>query len=149
MSYATALANLAALSVPGVAHNYAPTAIPDRLSRALLPALLVLPLLEDLDHQRVSTFQLQTPSGSSAAVGYFCTHLLLYTALGSGFGAADWTAGLTALLDSYAAAVRADPRLGGTLAKPSEYIVLPGPLRWGGGRYMGARIQHRLQVVYP
>ena len=44
MSFKTALTNLAALSVVGIAHNYGISALPESISRSQLPALLVMPI---------------------------------------------------------------------------------------------------------
>ena len=55
MSFRTALTNLSGLSVSGVSNNYDVDAIPDDLSRAQLPALLVMPI-DTQDNDRLFVF---------------------------------------------------------------------------------------------
>ncbi len=77
--FRSALTALAGLSVPGVNHNYDIDTIPEKISRAALPVLIVAPVLDDTRRRKFGEFQVATPSGSAALVHYLVTHLLLHT----------------------------------------------------------------------
>ncbi len=138
--FATAMTNLAALAVIGVTYNYDVNTLPEKLSRAALPVLLVIPGGQDGD------FEMQSPSGSGALVTYAVTHLLLYAPLGSGRRAAGVMPGLVDVLDNYATAIRGNPKLTGALFEPTRYTVFVSPVQWSGIPYYGARIAHQMVI---
>lgn len=142
MTYTTALTTLATLNVGGIAHNYGISVIPERIARAALPCLIVVPAFEDGSRREHGEFSFAAPSGTRALVQYYTTHLLLTAPIGSGLGAHDHLPDLIALLDSYAAAIKADPRLNNTLFHPLNYRVHIAPIDYGGVRYFGARLWH-------
>jgi hypothetical protein len=74
-----ALTNLAGLTVSGVTHNYDVDAVPDDVSRAQLPALLVLPGdPQDIGFKpRGQGFEALAFSSGPRTVSYAVTHLLL------------------------------------------------------------------------
>jgi hypothetical protein len=144
--FRTALDALAALSVTGVTHNYAVNAIPERLTRASLPILLTLPLLDGQGLRKHSEFAIMTPSGAVGVVEYYVTHLLLYAPPGQYRNVAGALPGLTDLIDNYATAIRQNSKLGGALYQPISYYALPGDVTWAGVPYLGVRFVLRLVV---
>jgi hypothetical protein len=144
--FRSALTALASLSVTGVLHNYDVDSVPEKLSRAALPVLVVAPVLDDTRRRKFSEFQLSSPSGSSALVQYVVTHLLLYAPIGSGKGTRSAMPGLVDLIDNYAAAIRANPRLSSTLYQPTVYTVYIAPVNYGGILYYGARFWHNMTI---
>jgi hypothetical protein len=106
----TALTNLAAVNVSGVT-SYALGETPDALSRAQLPALVILP---ELGGESPGL----EPSLFSAGDGRLTiriTHMLLLAPVAGGVGQRGMLPDLTTLIDTYAAAMAADPTLGGAL----------------------------------
>ncbi len=144
--FRTALTALAGLSVTGVLHNWDVDQVPDKVARASLPALLVAPTLDDARRRKYGEFQVATPSGSSALVNYLVTHLLLHAPIGAGRGTRSAVPGLVDLIDNYALAVRADPKLGGALFLPTVYTVYIAPVTYGGILYYGARFWHTFTI---
>ncbi len=143
---ATALTNLAALSVTGVTHNYAITAIPESVSRGSLPALIVSPAASESIRDRFGSYETETVSGSNALLTYIVTHFLLYVPIGSRIGARDVYSGLVTLVDNYAIAVKANPKLTDALFYPTRYQIHISPFKYGGVRYYGARFYHKFVV---
>lgn len=142
----SALDALAALSVPGVNHNYTIGAIPERLTRASLPLLLTLPLLDGEGLRKHSEFAILTPSGAVGVAEYYVTHLLLYVPTGQNRNVASSLPALADLIDSYATTIRQNSTLGGTLYQPLSYYALPGDVTWGGMTYLGVRFVLRMVV---
>lgn len=145
MSFQSALANLAALSVSGVAHNYGITQVPDSLGRAQLPALLVLPLdAQDMSlfQERGAGFQALAFAEGERTVTYTMTHLLLVAPAENGAGARSHLPALVALMDAYFAALAADVRLGDSLLEPAQVRVEPGIFPYGGISYAGCAFRH-------
>jgi len=148
MSFQTALTNLAALDVAGVAHNYSIAQIPESLGRAQLPALLVLPLMPE-EAQEGALFS-ETGSGFEAiafadgarTVTYSLTHLLLIAPIGSGAGIRSHLPALVEGIDAYFEALAADVRLGDSLLEPAQIRVEPGILPVGGVSYAGCAFRH-------
>ncbi len=144
--YRAALTALASLSVPGVVHNFDIDSAPERFTRASLPMLIALPFLDELEHRRFSEFAIATPTGSTALVHYYATHMLLYTPVGAAKSLRAVLPGLTDLLDNYATVIRGNSKLNGTLFTPTDYMVMTAPVTWAGGTYFGARLIHHLTV---
>lgn len=141
----TALANLAALVVPGVRHNYDLDAVPDELSRAQLPALLVLPgdtQQDALFRERGHGFQAIAFSQGARTVTYTLTHLLLVAPVSGGAGMRSHLPGLIDLIDEYFAALGADVMLGGELLEPARVSVEPGTFTHGAVAYHGCAFRH-------
>ncbi len=140
-----ALTNLAALAVPGVAHNYDVHTVPDSLSRAQLPALLVLPG-ETQDNrlfaQRGEGFRSPAFSGGGKIATYAVTHLLLVAPVSTGRGSRGHLPLLADLIDAYFAALKADVTLGGTLLEPARVQVEPGTFSRAGVTYHGCAFRH-------
>jgi hypothetical protein len=141
-TYRAALTALAALSVPGVRHNFDADAVPDGLTRAQLPALLVLPgaLRSGALFDRAGGgFDDAAFSGGAATVTHIVTHLLLAAPALAGRAGRAQTA---ALIDAYVAALRADSTLGGALAQPARLRIEPGVYAHGGLDYYGCAFRH-------
>ncbi|HLV35485.1 MAG TPA: hypothetical protein VKY59_10245 [Spirillospora sp.] len=143
--FRTALTSLAALNVAGVAHNYDVDAVPDTLSRAQLPALLVLPVeIEDdaLFKQRGAGFEAVAFSDGPRTITYTVTHLLLVAPESAGAGMRTHLPLLIDLIDSYFAALGDDVTLGGALLEPVRVRVEPGMFTHGDRLYHGCAFRH-------
>lgn len=140
-----ALAALAQLVVPGVAHNYDIDAVPDVLGRAQLPALLVLPLdWQDRQpfRERGTGFEAIGFSSGGQSVTYRVTHLLVLAPVQSSKGARAHLPGLVTTIDQYMAALGADVRLGGTLLEPAQVHIEPGTYTLGAIAHHGCAFRH-------
>jgi hypothetical protein len=128
-----------------VAHNYDVDAVPEALSRAQLPALLVRPG-ETQDNrlfvQRGEGFRSPAFSGGATTATYAVTHLLLIAPVSIGRGARVHLPILADLIDAYFAALKADVTLGGTLLEPAHVQVEPGTFKRGGVTYHGCAFRH-------
>ncbi len=132
-----ALANLAAVNVAGVA-SYALGETPQRLTRAQLPALLIVP---DAAHEAQGA-QPNAFSAGDARLQVQIVHTLLSTPLAGGMGRRDAWPQLVALVDAYVEALAADALLGGALPVPLRFSVRMGVVRYGGVDYWGAVFRH-------
>lgn len=144
--FRAALNALAALSVPGVRHNYPIDALPEALPRGALPALAIVPMLDTMRRRQYGEFAPAAPAGSPALSSYLVTHLLICTPIGGGVGSRSALPGLVDLVDAYAAAISADPHLGGTLFYPATYSAYIAPVPYAGVRYHAAQFWHTLTV---
>jgi len=145
MSFQTALANLAALHVPGVAQHYGIGQVPESPGRAQLPALLVLPIdtQEDgLFRERGQGFEAVAFADGVRTVTYTTTHLLLVAPAESGAGLRTHLPTLVTLIDAYFAALAADVRLGDALLEAAHVRVEPGLFPLGGVTYVGCAFRH-------
>lgn len=140
--FRSALTALSQVSVPGVLHSYDVDAVPEKLSRASLPVLIVAPTLDSARRRKYGEFGIATPSGSTALVNYLVTHLLLYTPVGAGKGVRSSLPGLVDLVDNYASALRANAKLGGVLFTPTTYTVYIAPTAYAGCLYYAAQFWH-------
>ncbi len=140
--FRSALTALSQISVPGVNHSYDLDAVPEKLSRASLPALIIAPTLDSTRRRKYGEFGIATPSGSSALVNYLVTHMLLVSPIGAGKGVRSNLPNLVDLVDKYADAIRANPKLNGTLFTPTTYTVYLAPLSYGGCLYFAAQFWH-------
>ncbi len=131
--FRSALTALAGLTVTGVSHNYDVDSLPERLGRASLPVLIVAPVLDDTRRRKYGEFQV-------------ASHLLLYAPVGSGKGIRSAMPGLVDLIDNYALAIRANPKLGNTLYVPTVYSVYVAPVNFGGILYYGCRFWHSMTI---
>jgi hypothetical protein len=141
----TALTALASLSVTGVSHNYDVDAVPETLSRAQLPALLVLPVntQQDVLFERFGHgFTAVAFSEGTRTVNYVVTHLLLVTPISAGTGLRGHLPPLIDLIDAYFDTLGADVTLGGTLLEPAQVRVEPGVFQHGESRYQGCAFRH-------
>lgn len=143
--FRAALTNLAALAVSGVAHNYGVEVTPDSLSRAQLPALLVLPgetQDDTLFPSRGEGFRALAFSNGAKIVSYHVTHLLLVGPVSAGRGSRTHLPHLADLIDAYFAALALNPTLGGALLEPAQVRVEPGTFTRGGTTYHGCAFRH-------
>src|SRR5579864_1584964 len=140
----TALTALAAINVTGVNHNYQMEALPERISRAALPVLLTLPMMDGQGLRKRAEWEIGSPNGSIAIAQYYVTHMLLYSQTGQFRSVAGMLPGLTDIEDNYAAAIKANATLGGTLYYPISFYSLPGEQLWAGVPYIGAKFVLRL-----
>ncbi len=148
MTFRSALTNLAALSVSGVTHNYDVDAVLDDLSRAQLPALLVMPV--ELDAAAVKQpgegFQAVAFSSGPRTVTYSLTHLLLVAPAEAGRGLRSNLPTLVNLMDAYFTALGADVTLGDTLLEPAQVRVEPRLVKFGHATYVGCSFRHTWQI---
>ena len=143
--FRTALTSLSALSVTGVSNNFDLDVVPDDLSRAQLPALLVLPVeIEDneLLRQRGQGFEAVAFGGGPRSVTYTVTHLLLVAPVSAGRGLRSHLPLLIDLIDDYFAALGADVTLGGALLEPTQVRVEPGVFKHSDVDYHGCAFRH-------
>lgn len=144
-TFRAALTALAGLSVSGIQHNYDVAATPDSLSRAQLPALLVLPgEIDDrrLFRERGQGFQALAFSGSARTVTYAVTHLLLVAAKTDGAGLRSHFPRLVDLVDAYFAALGLNVTLDGALLEPPKVTVETGTFTHGDAVYHGCALRH-------
>lgn len=128
----TALTNLAAVTVSGVT-SYALEETPNALTRAQLPALVILPELGgDSPGLEPSLF-----SAGDGRLTIRITHLLLIAPVAGGV-----VPELAALIDTYAAAMAANPTLSGALPVALRFQVRAGVVRYAGIDYHGAAFTH-------
>jgi hypothetical protein len=143
--FRTALTHLAGLAVPGVSHNYDVDAVPDELSRAQLPALLVLPGESQDDRlfrERGRGFEAVAFSAGARTVTYTVTHLLLSAPVSAGAGARTHLPQVIDLIDAYFAVLGGDVTLGGALLEPLRVTVEPGVFAHGAVEYHGCAFRH-------
>jgi hypothetical protein len=134
---ATALANLAAVAVSGV-NSYALDETPDGLTRAQLPALVILPELGgDWPGLEPNTF-----SAGDGRLTVQVAHVLLLAPVTEGLGLRGALPALADAIDAYAAALAADPTLDGALPAALRFRVRAGVVRFGGVDYHGATFLH-------
>jgi hypothetical protein len=134
---ATALNNLAAVTVSGVT-SYAPGATPDGLTRAQLPALVILPELGG------GSPGLE-PNHFSAGDGRLTVriaHALLVEPVAGGLGMRGALPALADAVDAYAEAMAADPTLSGALPLALRFEARLGVVRYAGVDYHGALFTH-------
>jgi len=139
-----ALTALGGLSITGVNHNYTMENVPERISRAALPVLLTLPMMDGQGLRKRSEWEIASPNGAIALGQYWVTHLLLYSQTGQYRNVAGTLPGFTDVLDNYGVAIKANATLGGTLYFPISYYALPGDQLWAGVPYLGAKFILRL-----
>jgi hypothetical protein len=142
----TALDALAALTVPGIRTNFGLNAIPEKITRAQLPALILVPMLDATRRRKYGEFGMAAPSGAQALAHYLITHLLLVKPVGTGLGARSALPGLVDLVDDYGATLRANAHLSGALFYPVSYSVVIAPIHFAGVEYHAAQFWHTLTV---
>jgi hypothetical protein len=138
---ATALDNLAAISVAGVT-SYALEDTPDVLTRAQLPALVILP---ELGGESPGL----EPSSFSAGDGRLAiqvAHVLLLEPVSAGLGMRGALPELADAIDAYAVALADDPTLGGALPVALRFRVRAGVVTYAGTDYHGAIFTHTWQL---
>lgn len=145
-AFRTALTGLAALTVAGVTHNYDVDVAPERLARAQLPALLVIPGEtpdERLAKERGRGFVAIAFSSGARSVEFSVTHLLLTAPVNSGTGARSHLPNLIDLIDAYFTMLGSNLTLSGALLEPARVRVEPGLFTYGGIAYHGCAFHHR------
>ena len=143
--FRSALTNLSALIVSGVTHNYDVDAVPDDLSRAQLPALLVLPgMAQDAQRfpERGKGFIAIAFASGPRTITYAVTHLLLVAPVSAGRGARSHLPKLIDLIDAYIVALGANLTLSGALLEPARVQVEPGIFTYGDIPYHGCAFRH-------
>lgn len=150
MSFKTALTNLAALSVVGIAHNYGISALPESISRSQLPALLVMPI----DTRDDKFFQEGGMAFEGIAFGngtktarFVVNHLLLVAPVGKGEGMRDHLILLADCIDAYMEALAADISLSGALAEAAEVRIEAGIYTLGNSQYYGCAFRHNWVIA--
>ncbi|HVO70084.1 MAG TPA: hypothetical protein VMT24_08565 [Aggregatilineaceae bacterium] len=134
---ATALANLAAVVVSGVT-SYTLDETPDGLTRAQLPALVILPELGgDWPGLEPNTF-----SAGDGRLTVQVAHVLLLAPVTEGLGLRSALPALAEAIDAYAGAMAADPTLDGALPVALRCRVRAGMVRFSGVDYHGATFLH-------
>jgi hypothetical protein len=134
---ATALANLAAVAVSGVT-SYALDETPDGLTRAQLPALIILPELGG----NWPGLEPNTFSAGDGRLAVQVAHVLLLAPVTEGLGLRSALPALADAIDAYAEAMAADPTLDGALPVALRFQVQAGVVRFGGVDYHGATFLH-------
>lgn len=141
-----ALDALAALTVPGINAHFAIDSLPNRLERAELPALLVLPLdvseSRRLFRDRSEGFESLAFSGGERTLTVLVTHLLLVTPVMVDAGLGAQVPRLVTLIDAYFTALGGNITLGDTLRQPPRVRVEAGEVTYGGVRYIGCNFKH-------
>lgn len=144
--YASALAALGTILIPGVRRHYPASALPGILTRAGLPALVLLPGEgEDAAPpfaRRGEAFETLALSGRPREATAHALHLLLIARETQGAGRTYALGQLAALTDAYLNALAADPLLSGCLVRPTTFTVEQGVFGYGGRRYYGCRFRH-------
>lgn len=144
-TFRAALSQLALLRVDGIHNNYDLEELPNRLTRAQLPALLVLPIeldRERLFQQRQDSLDTAVFSGAAITVNSHVTHLLLLAPTEAGLGLRSHLPRLIELIDSYTAAIAADITLGDALLAPAGVSVEPGVFPYADREYYGCAFRH-------
>lgn len=145
-AFRDALTQLAALSVTGIHKNYDINTTPDDLSRAQLPALLVLPVETQEDglfRDRGTGYQAIAFSNGTRRVSYRVTHLLLIAPVMAGKGSRSHLPQLITCIDAYFTALGDDITLNETLIEPAQVQVEPGVFTYGETEYHGCAFRHR------
>jgi hypothetical protein len=140
--FASALAALASLSVSGIGTNYAFGSAPVRLDGVTLPVLVVRPYIPATRQNKFGEVAIAVVNGATAEGRYRVTHLLVDSLFNDNtLGDAGWARVVT-LVDAYADAVRANPKLTDTLYLPTVYNVYIEPVPYGGQVFYGAAFWH-------
>ncbi len=143
-TFRAALTRLAGLSVTGVVHNYDVDAVPDTLTRAQLPALLVLPATtaDGIAAGQGQGFEATAFANGSQTARYTVNHLLLLAPTQSGGGTRSHIPSLIDLIDNYFAALGLDVTLNSALLEATHVTVTPGIFKHGSVEYHGCLFQH-------
>lgn len=146
-----ALTALQGLSVAGIAHHYGPGALPAALTRAHLPALMIVPGEgggQALFGPRAEGFSAVAFPGGARTWALTVRHMLVCAPADDGLGARTHWPGVIALLDAYFTALAAVPTLGGALREPARVTAEIGEVRIGAGRFAGATLRHHWLLTY-
>lgn len=134
---ADALAYLATVDVTGVT-SYALGDTPNALARAQLPALVIQPEWSG-ESPGIEPSIFKAGRGSLTVQ---VAHVLLVAPVAGGLGQRGVLPTLIDLIDAYAAAMTADPTLGGTLPTALRFSVRAGVVPYAGVDYHGATFLH-------
>ncbi len=147
MTLAAAMTVLGSTVVAGVRH-YGIGQVPGPLNPGQLPALISLPLMDEMEHLRFSEVQVEAASAATLFARHYVTEILLFKTAGMAGYSAVLMNGLVALMDTYAAARKGDLLLDGNLIRPLRYVALPMPIEWCGCHYYGCRFHLTLDLGY-
>jgi hypothetical protein len=149
MSITNAFNALASMTVAGVVANYGLYALPNALTRAHLPCLLVMPLEDDdgIFRQRGEGFIASAFEGGAKTVQLVVSHGLLVAPVATGEGARAHLPTLIAGMEAYLAALKASPTLGGALLEPAHVKLEPKLVMWAGVSYYGCTFRHTWRVA--
>ncbi len=144
MSITLALEALGALPVTGVAHHFGIEALPNQLSRAQLPCLLVMPLdtEQGIFQERGQGFVMSAFENGAKTVQFTTSHWLLVAPVSQGVGLRAHLPTLITLTDAYLIALKDDPLLGGALLEPAKVTLECKVLAWGEGAFYGCVFRH-------
>lgn len=134
---ATALSNLAAISVQG-ATSYALGDTPEGLTRTHLPALVIFPEVGGAS----PGVQPTGFSDGDATVTTQIAHVLIYGPAAANLGRRGSLPDLVDLIDSYIEALADNPTLSGALPVPLCFTMQIGIVRYGGVEYYGVTFLH-------
>lgn len=151
MSLKTALNNLGLLNVVGIAHNYGINDLPESLSRAQLPALLVMPIDKQTDsfyQERGLAFTAAAFANGTKSARFVVNHLLLLAPVKQGEGMRDHLEALADSIDAYMEAIAADLTLGGALEEAANVSIETGIFSHGTGQYYGCAFRHTWIIGY-
>lgn len=145
MTWRTAIGELAAVSVAGVATSYDLDGLPGRLPSADLPALAPgFPGREVADGDTADGLATLTYDGGTWLAALTLDHVLYWTPAWSDAGLVAVMPGLITAMDAYLAAVAGVGTLNGTLAAPLTVLnVMPGVVSYAGVKFYGVRFRHR------
>jgi len=135
--FADALNQLAAVTVSGVT-SYAPGETPGALTRAQLPALVIVPELGGESPGLEPN--LFTAGDGQLAVEV--AHVLILAPVAAGLGLRGALPALASAMDAYIEAMAAHPTLDGALPGALRLRVRAGVVRYGGLDYHGAVFTH-------
>ena len=144
-TFQTALDALASITVLEIHRNYAINQLPDALTRAQLPALLILPLDSEKQRffpERGSGFETVAFANGRKHIRYALTHLLLIAPEKSGSGLHQHLPHLISCIDAYFLALADDLTLDDSLLEPPQVRVETGIFDYGGVSYIGCAFRH-------
>jgi hypothetical protein len=133
-------------TVTGMKNSYDENAIPDILTDGQLPCLLILPEV-GVEQGYITLAQM----GNAPKVTVFVTHLMLVQSTGKEPGVKRALPLITAALDNYLAAAKANPTLNTQAGPPLNQIFMSfsiavGKTPWGSTVYHSIAFKHKFEI---